>query len=94
VTDIVLVLNAGLSSIKFSTFAVEGRDLALRHHGGIEGIGSDPRFFAFDAGGRRVDGGEHADVPRGSALSRQEVLDGESAEGFHPTQVLPFILIR
>lgn len=68
-TDVVLVLNAGSSSIKFSTFAVEGRgrDLALRHRGGIEGIGSDPRFLAFDADGRRVadeqvGGGKHEDV--------------------------------
>jgi acetate kinase len=67
VTDVILVLNAGSSSIKFSTFAVEegGRDLALRHRGGIEGISSDP-----------------------------QVLDEETTEGFHPTQVLAFILIR
>jgi acetate kinase len=67
VTDVVLVLNAGSSSIKFSTFAVEGRDLVLRHRGAIDGIGSDPRFFALDADGRRVadervGGGEHEDV--------------------------------
>ena len=73
-TEVVLVLNAGSSSIKFSTFAVEGRgrDLARRHRGGIEGIGSDPRFFALDADGRRVadervgggraGGGDHEDV--------------------------------
>ncbi len=67
-TDVLLVLNAGSSSIKFCTFAVAGgRDLAVRHRGGIEGIGSDPRFFALDAGGRRVadervGGGEHEDA--------------------------------
>ena len=75
VTDVVLVFNAGSSSIKFSMFAVDasGQDLGLRFHGEIEGIGSsDPRFFAADAdgrrvvdqhvAGRRVDGGDHEAV--------------------------------
>ena len=56
-TDVVLVLNAGSSSIKCSLFAMDasGQDLGLRFHGEIEGIGSsDPRFFAADADGRRV----------------------------------------
>jgi acetate kinase len=65
-TDVVLVLNAGSSSIKFSTFAVAGGDLVLIHRGGIEGIGSDPRFVAFDTGGRcvvdeRAGSGAHED---------------------------------
>jgi acetate kinase len=56
VTDVILVLNAGSSSIKFSTFAVDarGRDLALRYRGAIDGIGSDPRFVVADAEGRRM----------------------------------------
>jgi acetate kinase len=56
VTDVILVLNAGSSSIKFSMFVVAGRglSLALRYRGQIEGIGSDPRFFAADADGRCV----------------------------------------
>jgi acetate kinase len=56
VTDVILVLNAGSSSIKFSLFAVNprGQDLALRHRGAIDGIGSDPRFVVGDADGRRV----------------------------------------
>jgi acetate kinase len=56
VTDVILVLNAGSSSVKFSTFAVDerGRDLALRYRGAIDGIGSDPRFVVVDAGGRRM----------------------------------------
>ena len=55
-TDVILVLNAGSSSVKFSTFAVDalGRDLALRYRGAIDGIGSDPRFVVADAEGRRV----------------------------------------
>jgi acetate kinase len=56
VTDVILVLNAGSSSIKFSTFAVDarGRDLALRYRGAIDGIGSHPRFVVADAEGLRV----------------------------------------
>jgi acetate kinase len=56
VTDVILVLNAGSSSIKFSMFAVDshGQHLALRYRGGIDGIGSDPRFLVADTEGRRV----------------------------------------
>jgi acetate kinase len=55
-TDVILVLNAGSSSVKFSMFAVdsEAPGLALRYRGAIEGLGSDPRFFVADADGRRV----------------------------------------
>ena len=54
--DVILVLNAGSSSIKFSMFIVDsrGQALRLRYRGAIEGIGSDPRFFVADADGRRV----------------------------------------
>jgi len=56
VTDVIVVLNAGSSSIKFSMFAVpsRGQDLALRYRGAIDGIGSDPRFVVADTDGRRV----------------------------------------
>jgi acetate kinase len=56
VTDVILVLNAGSSSIKFSMFAVDSRqqNLALRYRGAIDGIGSDPRFAVADTDGRRV----------------------------------------
>jgi acetate kinase len=56
VTDVILVLNAGSSSVKFSMFTVDsrGQDLRLRYRGAIEGIGSDPRFFVADADGRRI----------------------------------------
>jgi acetate kinase len=56
VTNVILVLNAGSSSIKFSMFAVpsRGQDLALRYRGAIDGIGSDPRFVVADTDGRRV----------------------------------------
>jgi acetate kinase len=56
VTDVILVLNAGSSSIKFSMFVVEsrGQDLRLHYRGAIDGIGSAPRFVVADPAGRRV----------------------------------------
>jgi acetate kinase len=56
VTDVILVLNAGSSSVKFSMFTVEPRtqDLTLRYRGAIDGIGSDPRFVVGDTDGRPV----------------------------------------
>lgn len=54
-TDAILVLNAGSSSLKFSVFldrAQVAPQLAL--HGQIEGIVTRPRFCARDAGGAVV----------------------------------------
>jgi acetate kinase len=45
-TDAILTLNAGSSSIKFSLFEVRGEDLACTADGEIEGIGTHPHFFA------------------------------------------------
>ena len=73
-TDVILVLNAGSSSIKFSTFAVDarGQDLALRYRGAIDGIGSHPRFVVTDSDGRRVI--DQAVAPRGGAGGHEEVV--------------------
>jgi len=56
VTEGILVLNAGSSSIKFALFAIEqaGQLLPLRYRGEIEGLGSRPRFLVVDAAGKRV----------------------------------------
>jgi acetate kinase len=48
-TDAILVLNAGSSSIKFSLFAARGDDLALDVRGQIEALSTAPRFVAKDA---------------------------------------------
>ena len=53
-TDAILVLNAGSSSIKFSLFARRGADLALVAGGQVEGLGTAPRFVAKDAAGSQV----------------------------------------
>jgi acetate kinase len=63
-TDSILVVNAGSSSLKFSAFApANGRDPKPLFKGEIEGIGTHPRFAARDAAGavmvdRKCDAGE------------------------------------
>jgi len=51
--DLILVLNAGSSSIKFSTFDARA-DLAPVLRGQIEGLYTAPRFTAADANGTSV----------------------------------------
>jgi acetate kinase len=53
-TDTILVLNAGSSSIKFSLFAAAGVELAVVADGQIEGIDTNPHFIAKDAAGQTV----------------------------------------
>jgi acetate kinase len=54
VTDAILVLNAGSSSIKFSLFAERGAELALVARGQVEGIYTEPHFTANDVAGHRA----------------------------------------
>jgi acetate kinase len=51
-TDAILVLNAGSSSIKFSVYATRGGDLAFVSGGQVGGIYTAPVFTARDAGGQ------------------------------------------
>jgi len=51
-TDAVLVLNAGSSSIKFSLFAARRDELALIAGGQIAGLHTAPHFVARDAAGK------------------------------------------
>jgi acetate kinase len=51
VADVILVLNAGSSSIKFSVFDAADDALPLLLHGQIEGLYTAPRFKAEDAQG-------------------------------------------
>ncbi|HWJ56689.1 MAG TPA: acetate/propionate family kinase [Vicinamibacterales bacterium] len=53
-TDAILVLNAGSSSIKFSLFGGGGGDPALVAGGQVSGIYTAPWFVANDAAGRQV----------------------------------------
>jgi acetate kinase len=54
-SDTILVINAGSSSIKFQLFAIEpGEQLDRRLKGQIGGIGTRPRLLATDANGERA----------------------------------------
>jgi len=54
-SDTILVINAGSSSIKFQLFAIAPeKQLDRRLRGQIEGIGTRPRLVASDATGQRV----------------------------------------
>jgi len=71
VTDAILVLNAGSSSVKFSLHADDaGSALATRLQGQVEGLGVSPRFEATDGEGRTLAGG---------ALDASEAEDHEGA---------------
>ena len=54
--EVILALNAGSSSIKFSLFATANETgvLSLVYRGEVEGIGSEPRFLAYDSGGQQL----------------------------------------
>jgi acetate kinase len=52
--DVILVLNAGSSSIKLSVFAERGGELALELRGAVEELYTAPRFRAHDPAGRVV----------------------------------------
>jgi acetate kinase len=54
-TDAILVLNAGSSSIKFSLFATAGHDLDLVARGQAEGLYTSPRFVAKSRHGEVVE---------------------------------------
>ncbi|WP_175945396.1 acetate/propionate family kinase [Caballeronia sp. BCC1704] len=69
--DVILVLNAGSSSIKFSAFDAQSPDLALVSRGQAEGLFGAPRFAAFDARGEQT--GAHA-WPDGSTLEHAQAI--------------------
>jgi acetate kinase len=50
-SDAILVLNAGSSSIKFSLFLDHGESLKLRFGGQLEGLHIEPHYIAKDASG-------------------------------------------
>ena len=50
-TDAVLTLNAGSSSLKFALYEIAGEDLALAFHGQVDAIGRSPHLTARDNAG-------------------------------------------
>jgi acetate kinase len=74
-TDGILALNAGSSSLKFSLFVTtSGADaLSLLYRGEVEGISDHPRFLAYTPTGQRlVD--ERLTAKATTALSHEEAL--------------------
>jgi acetate kinase len=64
-SDAIIVVNAGSSSIKFAIYAV-GATPGRLLHGLIDGLGSQPRFNASDAAGAVLPGDPLAGVPAGA----------------------------
>jgi len=52
--DVILVLNSGSSSIKFSVFVERADQLALKFRGQVEGLYGSPRFIARDSQGAEL----------------------------------------
>ncbi|MEZ0306877.1 MAG: acetate/propionate family kinase [Ramlibacter sp.] len=52
--DVILVLNAGSSSLKFSVFDAGGRELTLKMSGQVEGLYTAAKFKAKDAQGAEI----------------------------------------
>ena len=53
--NLILILNAGSSSLKFSVFSLDsGADLGVFLKGQIEGIGTEPRFIVKDSDGATI----------------------------------------
>ena len=74
-TDVILALNAGSSSLKFSLFVTAGgrEALSLVYQGEVEGIGGQGRFLVSDATDwRLVD--EQLTSKTGDALGHEEAL--------------------
>lgn len=74
-SDLILALNAGSSSIKFSLFVITGRGdaLSLVYQGQVEGLGSEPHFLVSDSTGKGlVD--EQLRAKTATTLSHEEAL--------------------
>lgn len=53
-SDAIIVLNAGSSSLKFSIYGAAGGGLELATRGQVEGLGTSPRFKAKDRQGQTL----------------------------------------
>lgn len=69
-SNAILVLNAGSSSLKFSVFQTEAGDHALIAHGQVEGIGTKPHFVVSAASETLED----QTLPGGPSLDHEQVL--------------------
>ena len=71
-SDAIVVLNAGSSSIKFSLFVVGAVDLTVEIRGQIESLFTAPHFVALDAVGRTV---AEKSCPTNKRLGHEEAVD-------------------
>lgn len=77
-SDHVLVVNAGSSSVKFAVYPVDGDwKVHYRLRGELEGIGHAPRL--------------HARTPEGP-LAREETLPSRDARSFGPREAVAFLV--
>jgi acetate kinase len=70
--NLIVVLNAGSSSLKFTIYADKGGKPAALYDGQIEGIGTEPRFKVKDGAGKVV---EDKKWPVGSSLDHEGAID-------------------
>jgi acetate kinase len=71
-TDAILALNAGSTSLKFSLFTEgSGEALSLLYRGGVEGIGSKAHFLVEDASGQLQ---EDKQLTGAAAFNHEEAL--------------------
>ncbi len=74
--DLILIINAGSSSIKFSLFIQTAADPALLYKGQVEGIYVDPQFSAKNAAGDKLaDEKLPADAPRNHDYALRYLLN-------------------
>jgi acetate kinase len=69
-----LALNAGSTSLKFSLFATtrDTDSLSLLYRGGVEGLGSEARFYVSNAMGQRH---EDEELTAKAAISHEDALN-------------------
>jgi acetate kinase len=72
-TEVILALNAGSTSLKFSLFATtrDTDSLSLLYRGGVEGLGSETRFLVYNAMGQRQ---EDEQLTAKAAMSHEDAL--------------------
>lgn len=71
-SDAIIVLNAGSSSLKFSIYSLVDQTLQIVNRGLIEGLGTSPRFKAKDSNGKVI--AEAALNGSGAAFGHPEAL--------------------
>ena len=85
--SVVLVLNAGSSSLKFCVYQIDADTWQLEARGQIEGIGTAPKFSANDGAGGKLDT-PLLDSAVHDARSALDALAAWLRARFHGTRVL------